>query len=359
MFESEYLNTRAFYTLKERISSKMYELITPDLTLDLKSETGFKELDIVKPWQTDIKDDCEKTITDLDSLCQTLLSLLQESIQKCWNPLDKHLVFISGGADSRLICYIIKKLGEVNGKDWIGEIKFLTRYERSTSINPLDSTTIVKSLMEKLGWPFLEARSLEFSPYLIPNAFSEFKLNFYHPLSLDYKELKKWVGVSGNYGGEQTHYPAYKGFTNDRFSDLNKWLSVPNTFTFPYHAFKDHLQPYLYKPYMRTVFKIHPSLFVMKKISGERTEDVIRGRMLKMLGDTLPLYTGHQYEMTSKEDVLTKVQELWDNSLFKKDFSKQLDSYKKIRITNIWDKAYVESKLFGLAMTYDFGKKEA
>lgn len=351
----EHLSTRPVYSLNGKDSFNLYDLISTDLTLDLNSATGFKEITLTKPWRTDIKDDCEKTTTDMDSLCKELLSLIEESIIKLWNPADKHLVFISGGADSRIICYTLKKLEQIKGKDWLGEVKFLTRFEGMNGSNSTDSIVIVEAVMKKLGWEFLKATTMDFSPYLIPNAYHPFEMSFYSPLSSDYKELKTWVAVSGNYGGEQTQYPYFKGLTNDRYGDMMRWMDV--AYAFAFHTFKDFLQPYLYKPYMYTCFKIHESLFKSEE-KDIKHQDHIRRRMLDMLGDTLPTYFGHDYStVTSSQNFeYTKTAQIfWNNSQFRKDFSEQLGSYKDMQIENVWNKKDIKSKLFGLAMTYDFG----
>ena len=56
---------------------------------------------------------------------EKVLKALKENIIRTWDPERNHLMFHSGGYDSRVISYILSQLREEKGKDWIGKLNFI------------------------------------------------------------------------------------------------------------------------------------------------------------------------------------------------------------------------------------------
>jgi hypothetical protein len=160
------------------------------------------------------------------------------------------------------------------------------------------------------------------------------------------ENTKDWVMVSGSFGGEMTSYPCYKPRLHNRWQDLLQYFPQPTSgFTQPYHNFKDVFFPYLYKHYMKTVWRFDEALF--------KKDDIRDGLLGKM--DT-PCYYDHNYNLKISPERKKKIEYLYDNSKF-------YERYKhvpEVKYAKPWDHFYesgnLDSRLFGLAMTYEEGK---
>jgi len=334
-------------------SLNLYDLTSKDLTLSFSSETGFKEIVTVRPWVESFRDDFKKDLTDLNSLCDELFGLLHESVEKCWRPEEKHFVMMSGGKDSKIICYILKDCEKKFGRDWLGQCVFV---HRETNTPSGKSSDIFWEMMKLFGW---ENRAYEvgrkdedhvdFSPALIPNGFWPYYYYWHSCFIKNPAELKDWILVTGVYGGELLA-PKVQGkvVTPDRYADLKRVVKTGNNYFSIYHNYKGLLEFYLYKPFLRTVFRVHKSLL---------GSDSIRKRLLILCGDAVPSHKGYQYNWICSEDRLDLVHKLWATSKFRNDFLGQLGDKKDIKIVNekmgLWGQS-LDSRLFGLAMTYGY-----
>jgi hypothetical protein len=74
----------------------------------------------------EVKQLTQKVNRDILSPLSLLSDLIIESIEKAWKPNAFHLVLHSSGWDSRMMSGAIKTLYKKHGKDWLGDVLFLT-----------------------------------------------------------------------------------------------------------------------------------------------------------------------------------------------------------------------------------------
>lgn len=74
---------------------------------------------------------------------QTVVDCITTVIELLWEPDKFHLIWHSSGYDSRIISGILKRLKEKHGKDWLGDILFLS--------NRWEADNFYK-IMEAQGW---------------------------------------------------------------------------------------------------------------------------------------------------------------------------------------------------------------
>lgn len=355
-----FVNMQPLYVGTGNSDTVLTNVISRGERLDLSSVTGFHNVKLIEPWHEFSDTFKNKNIIDLSKLCRQLVNHIESAIKETWNPNIPHIVYMSGGKDSRILSYILKRLSQQEGKDWLGEIRFYCMEEASNMRNPYSASRLFKAVLKDLGWsdigiihrPTMIGKEdyIDFDPRLHPNAFTSFDCHLYTSLVSDPTRLKNWSVITGAMGGEALLYPSYNGFTNDRWTDICRYIPrFGYSLAGIHQTFRSAIFPFLYKPYLQTLFQANGSLFV---------KDQIRDYILThILGDKRHRYVGHNYNLAISDDRLKYVEKLWNESTFRLDYKTVIDS--SALKQHLYDKNDINARLFGLAMAYDsrFGKK--
>jgi len=334
-------------------SHDLVDVLDQDVVFDPYSHTGFRDVEQVQPWVKGHKDLLVRDIHDYDRAIPDLKLCLKASIQTGWDPNDRHLLTVSGGKDSRIIVQFLMEMAKDYGKDWLGDYLIVSHEELAYGTNPVNSSVLFKAAMKELNVPE--------ENYMVYNGMGigkedYFGFDYRHPPNaydiqgtdmMDViEDPKDWTLVMGTMGGEMTAYPAYKPRLHDRWQDLLKYFPLlPGTFARVHHTFKGFFQPYLFRPYVDTVFRFDDKLF-----RGDEIRDRLMGKT------RVPFFFGHSYNLAISEERMKKIEYLYKNSRFYDRFA---EDFKEVRDAEPWnwfyDRKRLDGKLFGLAMTYEEG----
>lgn len=116
----------------------------------IQHETMFHEVNLVpaiERWDDAISNLALNPISPIgvgkEKFAQIIVETLMEAIYSIWKVDYSHVVLCSGGYDSRLIAYVIRKLWEEHGDTWLGETTFLEVEGEYGA---------AKQYMEAIGW---------------------------------------------------------------------------------------------------------------------------------------------------------------------------------------------------------------
>jgi len=160
----------------------------------ISHETVFHEVNLVpavERWDEEVTDLALGPVNPVqvskEHFAQVVVETFMEVMESLWKPECFHVILCSGGYDSRLIAYIVKKLCEKYGDSWLGETVFLEvegEYKAA------------KRYMEAIGWG--EVRLVVYNEDVKPET-GEF-----HADSLDFGTA--WQRTAGGMWGRGFNY---------------------------------------------------------------------------------------------------------------------------------------------------------
>lgn len=342
------------------------------LTIDVNSITGFKEIEVV-PIQENIDkkylyltEACEKTIVDFNLLIDTIKTKLSDVIYEFLKQPCQKIIFMSAGADSRILAWLIKDLENKYGSFLTDDIMFICHHPEGE---------LFEAAMEQMGWEkgkyHVHRKSMQQSADYY--SYGDFTLNMN---SFDYPAINFWsdivprgteknfIVLSGAYGGELLSYPLYKphGLLTNRYEILHKWVGEYNIRSaFMNILWKDVCMPFLDYNYLDTIFRIDKSLYsYYNNQVGYYAIDRIRGELLKSFNDNVKCYVGHNYDFTMSPELQRHIQYNWKNSKLIRDFGDDaiLLEGENIKIKDFTPglkiRGCVDSKLYSLATVYEY-----
>lgn len=295
-----------------------------------------------------------KDINTVEEAATLLLQALENYFIAHWQPRESHVVLASAGADSRIILYTLRNLSKTQD---LGEFNIICTEPEGP---------LFRKTMRQMAWPescydvWKEGRLNDDDYFRIGNF--DTNVNAFNAPLMEYwtKGIEpSSTLVMGLCGGEMLDYPVGKraaGFpTDNRFEDL-LFMYKPYQLDLCqiYATWKRVLLPYLNYEYLDAAFRIDESCFYRGK-HAEQPCDAIRAKMLELLGDTTPCYTGHIYNWNYGAEQADYIRKKWHESKLYNDF-KHLPF---VRSAEPWTSSGVEQrkrwdvKLYGLATAYE------
>lgn len=335
------------------------------LTLDFAKSSGFKELDLFKIPSARIFDTEEKHTEGILDIAMELLERLRNYLEKIWDPKILHVIFLSGGTDSRILTYLLYEM-EQEGID-LGHFLFISH-------EPEIEYRKAHRLLDTLGWKYVHHIYKPFHKnkpdyyrfgIMNPNAFFGPNLDGYSEIVIDdlLLDMKECCLVAGYYGGEIFNYPSGNPYNLMEKSKRNvKYIDEEllrfygrdvsmGLYEYYFH-WGDLILPYLNYDYLEYAFKIPSEHFYIDPHTGL---DAIRYSMLKCLGDDFDVVNEkHSYNLNFIKNK-DKIRGNWKNCQFRKDFSDQLHHIKPEE--NFFPSNILDAKLYGLSLVYEQAKR--
>ena len=293
-----------------------------------------------------------KDVSSVEEAASTLLQKLYEYFINNWNPHEHHVVLASGGADSRILLWTLQHLDESMD---LGEFKVICSEPEGA---------LFCKAMQQHGWPeklysvWNDGHFVEDDYFRIGNfdtnvnAFNAPQIEFW-PAGVE----RESTLVMGLCGGEILDYPTGKtGYpTDNRFEDLlHMYAPYQLDLYQTYATWKRVLLPYLSYGYLDAAFRIDKNCFKRGSHAGQ-SMDAIRARMLALLGDTTPCYTGHVYNWNYSQRQAEYIRQRWQASRLYKDF-KHLAFVKSAMpwtTSGVEQRKVYDMRLYGLATAYE------
>lgn len=357
----------SLYRLKEtgETDSNLANLISKSstVTLNTKSKTGFDEIEIVPIEYKMPKEyryllhSCEKNQTNFKLLIDNMLRELEYTMHFILAEPGKKIMFMSAGADSRILAWVIKSLEKKFGSALTANLKFVCHHPEGD---------LFKRAMEQMGWPEEKyhvhgegvPQSADYYNYgdftLNMNSFDAPALNFWSDI-IPRGEEKEYTLITGSFGGELLSYPLYKpgGLSENRYDHIGMWLEgygFDNAHVTT--LWKNVYVPYLSYNYLDVAFSIAPELYTYyDHTAGPESIDNIRRTILDSFGDAVPINIGHVYDFTMSEGLSQYIEKSWLGSKFYRDFK----GLKEVAGANpgYAARGSIDSKLYGLATMYE------
>lgn len=267
-------------------------------------------------------------------IAKMLIAEMEKYFVELWDSNRFHLVFCSGGLDSRIMSLVLARLRRKKGKRWLGDIHFRCHEPEGQ---------LFKKSMAKQGWKPSEYSVYKEGRFRGLDYFSIGKFNrdvnaFHRPLAefwddlLTTKEERKTVLVTGSGGGELFSYPLFKHwkFTANRYEDFVYntraiVISVHRT----YNRWNDVLSPFLAYGYLDKAFRVPKKYFKWVKAEcfstvnpykGWQKRDLMRMALFNQLRGELPLFVGHEYNLKISGATADYMRKKYRGSKFYRDF---------------------------------------
>ena len=298
------------------------------LTIDPTSHSGFKEIGIydirklIIPQYKHLITDLEKLEDhSVEDIANILLNKTRDYLIDSWDSNYPHVVFHSGGADSRIISYLLLELEEEMGKDWIGDLKFLCfKPEQKQFLDVMKrqgrskDQYHVHKINEPLNVEYYNLGKFEYNA----NSFWDMSVVFWDEIIDNEKD---WVVVSGIIGGVLFGYPLWKAplkTDDNRFENFIKNAVYPNFSTGRFSVnWKDIIAPFLGYDYLETAFRV-PMKYI--RLHPNSKQDLIRKTMLELIGDDLPFYWGSPYNWQKTNNWIKYIKNKFLNSKLYNDY---------------------------------------
>lgn len=360
------------YRSRETGKTSFYlgELIKEEATLTLDLDHGFKEIEVIPARYTLTPQKREELTPQRDPSmtreehASGLIDAAKEYLRVVWDGDRPHLIFCSGGMDSRIISLLLKELREENGREWMGHLHFRCHEPEGV---------FFKRMIRKQGWrqdeySILKEGNDTGSDYYFLGDFTTDVNAYYRPAANFWYDLyppgeeKNVVLIMGLMGGEQHGYPIIKqrsgGSRLDDFFHFGrasqfglsrivaKWGEV-------YFPFMDY-------EYVKRANAIPEEHLTMVMTPHGQQRDAMRTEIVRLLGNKDPFFIGHRYNLMMSSGRIEAMKTAWLGSKLYRDF--QHESI--VRDARPWE-AYgtngpqeimsrsVALKLFGLATTYE------
>ena len=333
------------------------------LTLNIESEAGFDEIGVNRAAMNYeyqyLKGILPKEKRTLEDFALKLIESIEKYFIDLWDSSKFHLITHSSGMDSRIISYVLAKLRD-KGME-LGELHFRCHEPEGE---------LFKQVMREQGWRkdqysvYKENRLSEPDYYTRNfsqnvNGFNRPSIEFWDDILSDEKK-ENTVYVSGLYGGEVFSYPIFKNraFTENRHEDLiSNTKAIFCGLAKLYNSWHDILLPFASYDYLDTAFRVDKEYFEFSE--GEKNRDLMRLKMLELLGNKLPFVVGHEYNLTISKGVAKQMRADYRGSKFYKDFPcyivKNALPWNVYEYNNIEavSNSHIDLKLYGLATMYE------
>jgi hypothetical protein len=339
------------------------------LTLNIKSLTGFDEIELV-PLQEKIDkkyhhllNSCEKTYQDIDILVNDMQNCLSDIIYQILIKPEPKIFFVSSGGDSRIIAAITKSLENKYGKSLTDNIIFVCHHPEAEAF---------KNAMKQIGWPkdkyhihkenlpengdYYDVGNFDFNM----NCFDFSALNFWSDIVPKGKECEYSI-ISGLLGGELLSNPLWLA-TRENHKNLldNRYEYIKmHEYSFLWHIahmrllWKNAYFPYTNFDYLNITFRIHESLYSYYDPNGKnlRRIDRIRKAILNNFNDKTEIYLCPKYDLYLSKERGEYVQNCWIKSKFYNDFKTK--TFVKDAKPGLSPRKTLDNKLYSLATVYE------
>ena len=353
--------------------------------LTLNRETGFNEF-LICDYKPEIPPEYHYLTSPLPKyhasttpakIAKMLIEEMEKYFVELWDSSRFHLVFCSGGLDSRILSRVLAKLRKKKGRRWLGDIHFRCHEPEGR---------LFKRAMAMQGWKSSEYSvykegSFRGLDYFNSADFTHYVNGFHNPLAefwddlLTTKEERKTVLVTGSGGGELFSYPLFKRwkFTENRYEDFVYntrpiVISVHRT----YHRWHDILSPFLSYGYLDKAFRVPKKYFKWVKArcystvdpyKGWQKRDLMRMALFKHLRGKVMLFVGHEYNLRISGETADYMRKKYRGSKFYRDFG-HLDYVKRAQPWTLYRRGKVNDilksldvKLYGYAAMYQGVKR--
>jgi len=322
----------------------------PTFTLDESHPTGLAEFDFVPAEIPGERFDEDIILPETPSqAANVLLDLVKGYFLHTWDSKVFHLVWTSGGRDSRIIAWVLKNLSREMD---LGKFVFCCHEPEQD---------IFKHAMQAIG----------FTNYIIFNEMRLKQPDHYDVYHLAEHNINAWIGpyhkhippginpsrtcaVSGLFGGEQTDYPVHRGYDYINFGLLNAFAPWPQIGLLEeYGMWSDILTPFASYKYMNYMFHLPPKFFP-ERIPG-MGGDLLRDTMLAVCGDkNNDFYYGHQYNHALSSVMQKQVTQEFRASKFYARFQNSNPNIRNLEPgQDIYHRECLASKYYGLATVYE------
>lgn len=330
-------------------------------TLDFNSASGFREITttdsgdrIPGRWKY-LTCALPKRERPLNEIVEDLISGIKACLLKTIRPQDDKLFIMSGGADSRILSWILTDIRNEYGNDRLGNIQFVCHHPEGEEF----LATMLAQGWSKDQYRVHKHGQSDSADYYDYGNF-DYNMNGYIPLSFNFwsevvkaGEEQRWVWISGGYGGEMLQYPIdIPGLLQPNRYQLLRRLDGGFYFGYMHIILncQDILFPYLGHDVLDTIFSI-PDKYYVSTIRCGQKEGAIRAEILNKFKDATPCHRGHAYNFTMTEQRKTYIRNKWHNSKFFKRFHNVPD-VAHCDPTNPDRKGY-GNKLYSLATCYE------
>ena len=293
-----------------------------------------------------------KDVSNVEEAASTLLQKLYEYFINNWNPHEHHVVLASGGADSRILLWTLRNLSRTMN---LGEFNIICHEPESV---------LFQRAMQRIGFTENVYSVWKQGHFAEPDYFRignfDTNVNAFNAPQLEFwpaGDERESTVVMGLCGGEILDYPiGHTGYpTDNRFNDLLHFCE-PYLLDYcqTYATWKRVMLPYLSYGYLDAAFRIDKTCFKRGSHAGQ-SMDAIRARMLALLGDTTPCYTGHVYNWNYSQRQADYIRQHWQGSRLFNDF-KHLPFVKTAEpwMTSGREQRKVyDMRLYGLATAYE------
>lgn len=296
---------------------------------------------------------------DIDWFVLQLKAALKQAIIEMWDSNMPHLVFHSGGYDSRILSAALKELHKEKGDKWLGKVHFRCHQPEIELFN---------QIMKIEGWDESQYSGWYGSNTdhynlgikdIALNGFSPIdqQMNFWQDI-VPLNDEKNWVVVSGE-GGEMFKYMAKymqngEAGTNEHWCD-NKKMNLliaknPGNGDWEGHwyvRFHDAIMPFFSYIYQREAQKINPSLCTYDE---SKSCDNIRLKLMNAYGfDFTSIEHGiHQYNWDFSDERRKRIADDFNNSKFYALYKEKLPEINPEK--NLYG---YDSKVWGFMTLYD------
>jgi hypothetical protein len=332
-----------------------------NLTINTNNLSGFSEItttdyrDRIPMFYEYLLGCLNKEECFIGALAIDLLHAIKANLLANIDPSDKKIVLMSGGADSRILGWVLAEIRDDFGPGSLGEIHFVCH-------KPEDVEFL--HAMKQQGWKPEQYRvhrqnkpqNGDYYDYgdpsynmngLIPPAF-----NFWSDIIPRGKE-NEWVWISGGYGGEILQYAS----ENNNLLRENRWEMLEKFIDGFYYGkmcfvlnSKNLVLPYMSYGFLNKAFRIPDKFYALVDRVGQK-EGLVRAAMLNHYGDRTPCYRMHNYDFSLSEERKKLIRIMWQGSRFYKRF-KDVSVVASCDPTNP-DRNGVMCRLYSLAACYE------
>lgn len=329
------------------------------LVLNINSATGFDDIEMkyheINPDYKYLTKVLPKEDRPLKYFAEKLVKAVENYFIQLWDKDKFHLIMCSAGMDSRIISYVLSKLRD---KIELGKLHFRCHEPEGD---------LFKEVMKEQGWDekqysVYKENKLSEADYYVrkfsqnANGFSRPGIEFWDDIITD-KDNTVYVG--GLCGGELFSYPLYpkRAFSDNRYEDIiANTGAIFNGLARLYNGWNEILLPFASYEYLDIAFRISKQYF--KWSEGEQKRDSIRLEMCKILGNKLPFFIGHTYNLKMSEEAAKLMQVSYRTSKFYQDFPEHIVKsafpwifYQHNNMQAVsWN--HIDLKLYGLATMY-------
>lgn len=337
--------------------------------LDIESGIGFERIDyIYNPPQNFEFGQKIYDLSTVNKITKKLLKTLREYLELVWDPKIFHLIFCSGGTDSRILSSVLMEMRN-DGFD-LGELLFLCHNQEIKFFKPA---------MKALKWDeyeyqaYKEKDMFEVDYYdwgnfsFNMNGFMSPRLDFFtgilKQLNLTTKDVCLATGVIHDvlwmYPSTAGKSKDHRGYKELDLQIFKNWTSHFKPYYLPNYAnYADVLYPFINYKYLDIAFQVPNKFFVREPGLNDKTHwtlDVIRAGMLKELENKKPVSNmPATYNLKFSKHRRYMINNNWKRSALYKDFPEVQHMYNPGK--EMPNQNAIDCRLYGLATCYEAAK---